>query len=289
MDPQTRIDTALEQALSAAQHEDCPPRLRESLSYAVFPGGARVRPRLTLSVAAACGASNDAVVDAAAAALELLHCASLVHDDMPCFDDADKRRGKATVHLAFDERIAVLCGDALIVTAFQSLAEAAASSSALPELIRLLGQAVSVPRGIVAGQAWECEPDVALERYQQQKTGALFVAATRLGAAAAGVDSAPWARLGERIGEAYQVADDILDVTANPDEIGKPVGRDAARLNPNSVLEMGMDASVLRLKKLIKAAVGSIPPCPGHEALHETIKIEATALMSAALTCHAAA
>ena len=289
MDPQSRIERALLSALAVAEHDDCPPMLTEALSYAVFPGGARVRPRLTVSVAAACGARDAALVDAAAASLELLHCASLVHDDLPCFDDADIRRGKPSVHAAYDERMAVLCGDALIVTAFQSVAQAAAMSPALPALIAVLGRSVSVPTGIVAGQAWECEPNVKLERYQQQKTGALFVAATQLGAVAAGSDPARWTTLGERIGEAYQVADDILDVAANPEEIGKPVGRDAARFNPNSVLELGMSASEERLRTLIDAAVESIPDCPGHEDLQALVTAEARAMMQAALLCHAAA
>jgi geranylgeranyl diphosphate synthase type II len=290
MDPQARIESALADALRVADHADCPPGLTEALSYAVFPGGARVRPRLTVSVAAACGATDPALVDSAAAALELLHCASLVHDDLPCFDDANMRRGKPSVHVAFDERLAVLCGDALIVTAFQSLASGAAKSpSALAALVGILARSVGAPIGIVAGQAWECESNVTLERYQRQKTGALFVAATQLGAASAGKDPAPWVLLGERIGEAYQVADDILDVTAKPEEIGKPVGRDAARLNPNSVLELGMGASEERLRNLVEAAVNAIPPCAGHAALHELIAAEARGLMDAALMCHAAA
>ncbi|MFK8029547.1 MAG: polyprenyl synthetase family protein [Gammaproteobacteria bacterium] len=290
MDPKARIENALTSALRVANHDDCPPMLTRALSYAVFPGGARVRPRLTMSVALACGATDYALVDASAASLELLHCASLVHDDLPCFDDADMRRGKPSIHVAFDERIAVLCGDALIVTAFQNIANGAANSpAALPSVINILGRAVSVPTGIVAGQAWECEPDVKLERYQRQKTGALFVAATQLGAASAGADPLPWAQLGQGIGEAYQVADDILDVTANPEEIGKPVGRDAARLNPNSVLELGMDASIDRLRNLVTAAADSIPDCPGHKQLHALITAEASAMMEAALMCSAAA
>lgn len=290
MDPMSRIESALKSALVVAEHNDCPPRLRNALSYAVFPGGARIRPKLTASVAAACGATDGGLVFSAAAALELMHCASLVHDDMPCFDDAQLRRGKPSVHLAFGQRLAVLCGDGLIVMAFETLARGAVNSPAsLPTLIGILGRCASVPTGIVAGQAWECESGVQLERYQQQKTGALFVAATQLGACAAGEDPAPWARLGERIGEAYQIADDILDVAGKPEETGKSNGRDAARLNPNSVLEMGMSASEDRLRRLVGAAVDSIPPCAGKDALHKLIATEARALMDTALMCHAAA
>ncbi|MEM9058179.1 MAG: polyprenyl synthetase family protein, partial [Pseudomonadota bacterium] len=220
----------------------------------------------------------------------LIHCASLVHDEMPCFDDASLRRGKPSVHIAYGQRLAVLCGDALIVMAFESLARGAQHSPAtLPALIGVLGRSASVPTGIVAGQAWECEPDVRLERYQQQKTGALFVAATQLGAAAAGVDPTPWARLGERIGAAYQIADDILDVAGSADDTGKTAGRDAARLNPNAVLELGMSAAEERLRRLVGAAVEAIPACPGKAALTETIAAEARALMATAHTCHVAA
>ena len=142
-----------------------PPRLAQALRYAVFPGGARVRPRLSLAVAMACGDDRPELSNGAAAAIELLHCASLVHDDLPCFDDAATRRGKASVHAAFGEPLAVLAGDALIVRAFEALALAAvAEPLRLPALLGLLGAAVGAPNGIVAGQAWECEAIRAAER-----------------------------------------------------------------------------------------------------------------------------
>lgn len=125
-----RIERALSHAVEAAS-ENAPPRLREALAYAVFPGGARLRPRLCLAVAAALGAGP---LEAAgpAAAVELLHCASLVHDDLPCFDDAALRRGRASVHAAYGEAMAVLVGDALIAAASTTLAISMASSPALP-------------------------------------------------------------------------------------------------------------------------------------------------------------
>ena len=116
---QQTLANAIEHSLSAALNTvigpDCPPKLADAMRYSVFPGGARIRPRLALAVACACGQDDPAVANAAAAAIELLHCASLVHDDLPCFDDASTRRGKASVHRAFGERLAVLAGDALIV------------------------------------------------------------------------------------------------------------------------------------------------------------------------------
>ncbi|MBN8492558.1 MAG: polyprenyl synthetase family protein, partial [Burkholderiales bacterium] len=159
-----RIERALQQALSFGMSPEGPPLLAAAMRHAVFPGGARIRPQLCLAVARACGDPHPELSDAAAAAIELLHCASLVHDDLPCFDDAATRRGVPSVHAAFGERLAVLSGDALIVLAFQALAEASAPATArlLGPLVRTLGQRVGGPHGIVAGQAWECEPRVSL-------------------------------------------------------------------------------------------------------------------------------
>ncbi len=122
MDSNQRIERALLDTVSSMGGPGIPPQLAAALRYAVFPGGARVRPRLSLAVARACGDSCPRLADAAAASIELLHCASLVHDDLPCFDDADTRRGKPSVHKAFGEPVAVLVGDALIIGAFQTLA-----------------------------------------------------------------------------------------------------------------------------------------------------------------------
>src|ERR1700712_730633 len=121
MEAVERIEQALLQAIGNVDVPSCPPRLLAAMHHAVFPAGARVRPRLCLAVAAACGEDDPSVTDAAACAIELMHCASLVHDDLPCFDDADLRRGKPTVHKAFGEPLAVLAGDALILLAFQTL------------------------------------------------------------------------------------------------------------------------------------------------------------------------
>ncbi|MFD1280173.1 polyprenyl synthetase family protein, partial [Methylobacterium goesingense] len=191
MDANRRIEQALDTAVAHLEAPGAPPRLAEALRYAVFPGGHRIRPRLCLSVARACGDDDPAASDAAAAAIELLHCASLVHDDLPCFDDAPLRRGQPSVHAAFGEPLAVLAGDALIVSAFETLARGAARSpKRLAALVGLVARAAGSPAGIAAGQAWESEPNVALTEYQQAKTGALFAAATVTGAAAAGAPRA---------------------------------------------------------------------------------------------------
>jgi len=272
MDVATRIEQALTTALARAEIPRSPPRLAAAVRYAVFPGGARVRPRLCLAVAQACGDDDPAVADAAAAAIELLHCASLVHDDLPCFDDAPRRRGKPSVHAAFGERLAVLAGDALIVLAFQTLARGASQRpERLSGLVLTIARGVGMPAGIVAGQAWECESRVSLVDYHRAKTGALFAAATVAGALAAGAVPAPWRTLGERIGEAYQVADDLRDVAADADELGKPIGRDAVLGRPSAAAELGIDGAVRRLESLVAGAIEAIPPCPGAKALQAHI------------------
>ena len=288
MDVMGRIERALYAAVSRADVEGCPPRLAAAMRHAVFPRGARIRPRLCLAVAAACGEDAPAVTDAAAA-IELLHCASLVHDDLPCFDDADTRRGRPTVHRGFGEPLAVLAGDALIVLAFQALAHGAAlTPQRLAPLMLTIAGSVGVPFGIVAGQAWECEDTVDLAQYQREKTGALFAAATVAGAAAAGAEAEPWRALGARLGEAFQVADDILDATANPDAVGKPVGKDVALDRPSAVRELGLDGAIMRLDTLAAAAVDAVPPCPGAVALRSHILTETMRLLPKELARHAA-
>jgi geranylgeranyl diphosphate synthase type II len=258
--------------------------LTAAMRYAVFPGGARIRPRLCLAVARACeGDANFAA--AAAAAIELLHCASLVHDDLPCFDDAATRRGRPSVHRAFGERIAVLTGDALIVLAFQTLANAAVANAAertperLGRMIMIIARAIGAPGGIIAGQAWECEPQVSLANYQKAKTGALFAAATAAGACAAGSADPGWHCLGERLGEAYQIADDIRDVVSDAQQLGKPTGRDAALGRPNAVHRLGIGSAVERLEGLVGSAVEAIPDCPGAGDLRSHIRAEASRLL----------
>jgi geranylgeranyl diphosphate synthase type II len=203
-----------------------------------------------------------------------------VHDDLPCFDDAALRRGKPSVHKAFGEQIAVLTGDALIVLGFHSLTRASlVALSRLAPLITILARAVGSPGGIIAGQAWESESKISLRDYQRAKTGALFAAATAAGACAAGWDEAPWYPLGERIGEAYQIADDIRDVVMSEGDLGKPTGRDHALGRPNAVQDLGMADAVSRLEELVRSAIESIPKCPGAQDLRTHILAEASRLL----------
>jgi geranylgeranyl diphosphate synthase type II len=284
-----RVEAALEGAIGQAGGWGSPPRLAAALRYAVFPGGHRIRPSLTLAVSRACGDRDPAAADAGAVAVELLHCASLAHDDLPCFDDADLRRGKPSLHKAFGAPLAVLAGDALIVLAFETLARAMTRRpSRLATMIGIVGAAVGAPRGIVAGQAWECEPTAPLSEYQRAKTGALFIGAAQAGALAAGADPAPWRALGDKIGEAYQVADDLRDVLCDAEELGKPVGQDAARLRPNAAAQLGIGGAKARLVELVEGAVAAIPACPGEMDLRKLIKMQTLAFFPKQLAAAAA-
>jgi geranylgeranyl diphosphate synthase, type II len=285
MKPITRIEQSLAVAIASGEAEGCPPKLAGAIRHAVFPGGARIRPQLCLAVAQACGDDDPTLSDAAATAIELLHCASLVHDDLPCFDDATTRRGRASVHFAFGESLAVLAGDALIVLAFQTLGAAASRSPLrLPALLGTIASSTGMPHGIVAGQAWECEPRVRLSDYQRAKTGSLFSAATIAGAQAAGADSAPWRALGEWLGEAYQVADDIRDVAADPAALGKPTGQDVALCRPSAARELGLEGAVHHFDRLVAAAIASIPDCQGAAQMRALVRMEAERLVPKAMT-----
>lgn len=289
METKSRIEQALDKALNRACGSKAPPLLSQAMRHAVFPGGARVRPRLTLAVARACGDDAPRIADGALVAVELLHCASLVHDDMPCFDDAATRRGRPSVHSVFGEPLALLAGDALIVLAFETIAlEAVAAPARLAPLITTVSRAVGMPIGITAGQAWEAEPSVDLAHYHRAKTGALFAGAAMAGAIAAGADPNPWRALGDRLGEAYQVADDLRDAVAEAADIGKPVRQDHVHHRPNAVETLGSGATLARLQGLVAGAIDAIPDCPGADELVSLIKNEAKRLVPKELA-HAAA
>ena len=277
----------IERALAAAVEiaPGGPPRLGEAIRHAVFPGGMRVRPRLCLAVAQAGGAAQSPLATGAAAAIELLHCASLVHDDLPCFDDAATRRGVASVHARFGQPLAVLAGDALIVLAFETMVRAGAGAP----MLLLLAQAAGTPHGLVAGQAWESEPEIVLSTYQRAKTASLFALATMEGALAAGLPAEPWRALGGWLGEAYQVADDIRDATLSEAALGKPAGRDAALGRPSAAQAHGTGGALLQVESLVRSAIASIPACPHRDTLRALITGELTRLLPEELVLRAAA
>ena len=275
-----RIDSALRGAIRRGQGGLAPQQLASALDYATTPGGARIRPTILVSVAMACGDDRPALTDRAAAALELIHCASLVHDDLPCFDDADLRRGKPSVHRAYSEPLAVLTGDSLIVMAFDVLSRADAGDAGRAlGLIRALSDRTGMPNGICAGQGWESEPEIDLRAYHRSKTGALFMAATEMGALSAGHAPENWTDLGALIGEAFQVADDLRDALLDEASLGKPVGQDDLHGRPNAVAELGVEGAMARLGDILAGAIASIPSCPGEAALAQMVRKQAQQIM----------
>jgi geranylgeranyl diphosphate synthase type II len=275
-----RAEQALSTHFELAAGVGAPPRLVAAMRHAVFSGGARIRPQLCMAVATACGDDAPQLTNAAGVALELMHCASLVHDDMPAFDNADTRRGLPTVHKAFSEPLALLAGDGLIVMAYRVLLQAGVHRpDRLIQLMDNMTAGVGLPHGIVAGQAWECETSADLSQYQRAKTGALFVSATCAGALSCGYEPEPWAPLGSFLGEAYQVADDIRDVIADAATLGKPSGQDALHARPSSAQALGLDGAIAHFDHLIEQAASSIPACSCRDMLRQLVQLEAERLV----------
>lgn len=276
------IDDCLEQAFSWITGPSTPPRLLAAMRHAVFGGGGRVRPRLVLAVFKACQRGDRNVACAAAAAIELLHCASLVHDDLPCFDDAPVRRGLPTVHVAYSEELAVLVGDALIAGAFEVLGRGCAGNpTLLPPLLSTVARGAGAIGGIVAGQGWESEPAPDVVAYHRAKTGALFEAAVCAGAIAGGGDPARWLPVGMRLGEAYQVADDILDQIGSAEALGKPVGQDARNNRPSIALELGLSKAYERWQRACNAMFTCVPTTEGREVFVQWLMALCTRLLPA--------
>jgi geranylgeranyl pyrophosphate synthase len=248
---QQRIEAVLARALEI--EGAATPRLLEAMRYSTLAGGKRVRPVLVYATGEALGAPLE-LLDAAAAAVELIHVYSLVHDDLPAMDNDDLRRGRPTCHRAFDESTAILVGDALQARSFEVLANAPAAinASARIEMLRVLADAIGT-RGMAGGQAIDLESVKqslgidALERMHRQKTGALIQASVLLGAiSAGGLDSslrAALAEFGAEIGLAFQIQDDILDVEGTTTTLGKRAGADADRVKPTYPSVMGLDKS----------------------------------------------
>jgi len=277
----SRIEQAIQKNLcSSSTIGKFPESLRSAIEYSVFPGGARIRPTILISVAKACGDDMPEITDAAGSALEMIHCASLVHDDLPCFDDGDTRRGKPTVHKAYGENTAVLAGDSLIINAFNCLASVSKySHTRSANLMLCLSKYAGFPNGICAGQGWENEANIDLKSYHMSKTGALFIAATQMGAASAGHDPDPWFELGARIGEAFQVADDLIDVLSDDISSGKSVGQDEKNNRPNAIREFGVEGAKRHLQDILAGAISSIPSCPGEGELAQLVKLQAAKML----------
>lgn len=256
------LELHLERLLPPAAAEPC--LLHCAMRYAVFSGGKRLRPRLLLAVFGAClprpGDAEVTLAMHAACAIELIHTASLVHDDLPIFDDADERRGRATVHRVFGDEIALLTGDALLTLAFELLADTPSelASTALA-IQRLLGRYTGSRHGIIGGQSLECATgtgSVDLDRYHDLKTAALFRLATQAGAVAAGVpDADAWGLVGRSFGLAFQLADDLYDTGGTRAREGKPTHQDARMGRPNASVRGGEAQTRARMLALLDDAI----------------------------------
>jgi geranylgeranyl pyrophosphate synthase len=247
---QLRAEAALERSL--AGRDDAVARLLEAMRYSVLGGGKRLRPVLVYLTGDALGAP-PASLDAPAAAVELIHAYSLVHDDLPAMDDDDLRRGRPSCHKAFDEGTAVLAGDALQALAFSVLGRAEGlDAAARLEMLLVLADAIGTA-GMAGGQAMDLAAEGRaldadeLERMHRRKTGALIRASVELGAIAAGrvqrEARAALVRYGEELGLAFQIQDDILDVTGETEVLGKRAGADAALNKPTYPSILGLARS----------------------------------------------
>jgi len=274
---QARFEQFIQAYLAAEDRE--PRRLHEAMRYAVLNGGKRVRPLLVYA-AGEFSAADDAVLDPIAAAIEFVHAYSLVHDDMPCMDDDVLRRGKPTVHVAFDEATAMLTGDALQAEAFGILSHAPVAPETCVALIRELAHA-SGTHGMCGGQAIDLaavgRPMSAaeLETMHRMKTGALLRASVTMGAAAGRVtvtERAALERYAGAIGLAFQVVDDLLDAVATSAELGKTAGKDLQQSKPTYVSVLGTEAARRRAERLRSDAHDALSSL-GTEAQPRTVRL----------------
>jgi geranylgeranyl diphosphate synthase type II len=252
---------------------DVPATLREAMEYSLFSGGKRLRPALALGAAElVCG--DDARAMPAACAIEMVHTYSLMHDDLPCMDDDDLRRGRATAHRVYGEAMAILAGDALLTMAFDVAAEAG-DLRVVREIARAAGAC-----GMAAGQVVDLESENRhltldeLRGLHARKTGALIRGSVRCGAVLGEATPSQLDALtayGEHIGLAFQIADDILDVTGSEATLGKPIGSDAAKHKSTYVSLLGVDRARELAAEAVEAARASLEPFGGHAEMFHAL------------------
>jgi geranylgeranyl diphosphate synthase type II len=267
---QARVEALLRERVDLLVPSGTPPRLAEAMAYSLMAGGKRLRPVLCLTFAEAVARASVAsrVLGDAACALEYVHTYSLVHDDLPSMDDDDYRRGRPTNHKVYGEAMAILAGDALLTEAFALVAGGPEPVRAV--LCRELAVA-SGAAGMVGGQVLDIAEDRPsaldyLVRLHRLKTGALIRAACRMGVLAVGGDADALARAdayGDAIGLAFQIADDVLDVTATPEQLGKPAGADAAAGRFTFPAVVGLEASKRMAEEKVAQAVAAVRPLEG--------------------------
>ncbi|MAE76147.1 MAG: hypothetical protein CMJ85_04680 [Planctomycetes bacterium] len=260
----------LEQTLASAG--DVPPTLREAMAHVVLAGGKRLRPALVVMACRFAG-GTDAHAWPGACAVELVHVYSLVHDDMPCMDDDDLRRGQPTVHRRWDEATAVLCGDALQALAFEALVTGIGDGARAADAVGVLARAAGAA-GMVAGQVLDLAgeggpPTLDLVRtIHERKTAALIAASAELGAVLAGADQAVRSVLrqyGQGLGLAFQIVDDCLDETASAEDLGKTVGKDREAGKLTWPACVGVDSSMDQARALARGATEALLSVKGVE------------------------
>lgn len=265
------VEAALDRYTSPEQHPGAPAAILEAMRYSLLGGGKRLRPIMLLAAAQIFGCSAERVMPAACA-LECIHTYSLVHDDLPCMDDDDLRRGRPTNHKVFGEAIATLAGDALLTFAFELLGRQAAEPGLNPahalRAVTEVAQAAGAA-GMVGGQvedlAWEGKETApaTLERIHRLKTGALFRASLRTGALLAGATEADLAaldRYAHHFGLAFQIQDDILDVVGETEKLGKAVGGDEKNQKSTYVSHYGLDGAIQLAAAEAAAAEAALEP-----------------------------
>ena len=280
-DPAFRAWTAqclaqVEAALSEWVPLSAPAGLGEAMRYAVLDGGKRLRPLLCLAAARAiAGAQGSPAALRSACAVELIHAYSLVHDDMPCMDNDVLRRGKPTVHIAFGQAQALLAGDALQALAFELLTpdDASVSLDVQAQLCRALARAAG-HHGMAGGQAidlahvGQAMGEAALRDMHKRKTGAMLEVSVHMGAVSAGADAKTLGcleRYAQAIGLAFQVVDDILDVTADSATLGKTAGKDQANEKPTFVSLLGLDGAKTQAQALLQEALQALDQAVLHD------------------------
>jgi len=244
-----------------------PEHLVAAMRHGTLNGGKRLRPLLVMQSAGIFSLAPEQTIKAAMA-IEMVHCYSLIHDDLPSMDDDDFRRGQPSVHKAFDEATAILAGDALLTHAFEVLADSLChpDPKVCTQLIIELARGAGAG-GMAGGQARDLmgeknsPPDSEIALIQKMKTGAVIRAAVRMGAMLGGANDDQLAALtiyGEQAGRAFQLADDILDLTATSEQMGKKTGKDAAQQKPTLVARIGLEAARRHLGEIIHNAISAL-------------------------------
>jgi geranylgeranyl diphosphate synthase type II len=263
------------------QEEVAPTSIHRAMRYSIFAGGKRLRPILVLSSGEALGAATEDLMPAACA-LELIHTYSLIHDDLPAMDNDDLRRGRPTCHKAFGEAIAILAGDALLTQAFRILSAEAPNGDAAKQLrvIREISTAAGTVEALIGGQVVDIESEgkavdaETLEYIHRSKTGAMIRACCVVGGIIAGASDEQLQRItryGECIGLAFQIADDILDVTQTSEQLGKTAGKDLAAAKATYPAIHGIDASHAKAREMVDEAVTSLSAIAGDTQILEAI------------------